>query len=145
MRLIQWQPVSPLRQFQREMDRLFNRFDNEPGQTSAGGFPALNVWEEADKIFVEAELPGLKAENLEISITGGNQLTLKGERKQNVPEKALVHREERGFGSFARLLALPFPVNADKVDAKFENGVLTISLSKHDAAKPRKITVKTEA
>ena len=104
----------------------------------------MNVWEDNDTVFVEAELPGLDLKDLEIYVTGRNQLTLKGERKQNPPEQAVWHREERGTGSFARVLTLPVQVDADKVDARFENGVLLVKLAKHEAAKPRKITVKSE-
>jgi HSP20 family protein len=77
-------------------------------------------------------------------VTGGNQLSIKGERKPRVPEKGVTHRQERSFGTFARVLSLPFPVNPDKVDAHFENGVLTVKLAKHESAKPRKIKVTGE-
>jgi HSP20 family protein len=133
-----------MRDFQTEMNRLFDRWDNGGTQGLAVAYPAVNVWEEGDHVFVEAELPGMDPKDLEIHVTGGNQLTLKGERKPNVPEKGVVHRQERGFGSFVRVLTLPFPVNADKVDARFENGVLLVKLAKHEAAKPRKIAVKAE-
>jgi HSP20 family protein len=147
MSLSRWQPFSPvwnqLQQLQSEMNRLFDRWgDGGPG--SAAGFPAVNLWEEGDEVFIEAELPGLDRNDLEIYVTGGNQLTLKGERKPTVPEKSVRHRQERGFGRFVRQISLPFPVNADKVDAHFENGVLLIKLAKHESAKPRKIKVKAE-
>jgi HSP20 family protein len=148
MRQTRWQPFNPLwdqvHQLQTEMNRLLDRWtDQGNGPRSFGGsFPTVNVWENADHVFVEAELPGLDAKDLEIHVTGGNQLTIKGERKQQVPEKAVMHRQERGFGSFVRVLTLPFNVDPEKVDARFENGVLVVDLSKHEAAKPRKITVK---
>jgi HSP20 family protein len=147
MALLRWQPFSPvwnqLQQLQSEMNRLFDRWGDNGGSGLAA-FPPVNVWEEGDQVFVEAELPGMSQKDLEIYVTGGNQLTLKGERKPSFPEKSVRHRQERGFGSFARVLTLPFPVNADKVDAHFENGVLQIKLAKHESAKPRKITVKAE-
>ena len=149
MRQTRWQPFSPVwnqaQQLQSEMNRLFDRWgDGGRGRAFATTYPAVNVWEDAEHIFVEAELPGLDAKNIEIHVTGGNQLTLKGERKQDVPDKGVVHRQERGFGSFVRVLALPLQVNADGVDARFENGVLLLKLPKHEAAKPRKINVKSE-
>lgn len=150
MRLSRWQPFTPfldqLQQLQGEMNRLVERWGGDGGWTRglAATYPAVNVWEDTDNVYVEAELPGLDLKDLEIYVTGGNQLTLKGERKQSVPEKSLAHRQERGFGSFTRVLTLPFNVDADKVDARFENGVLLIKLAKHAAAKPRKITVKAE-
>jgi HSP20 family protein len=141
-----WQPFSPvwdhLRQLQSEMNRLFERWGDDGGRT--GAFPALNVWEEGDALFVEAELPGLDLQDLEIYVTGNNQLTLKGERKPAVPDKSVRHRQERGFGAFNRTLTLPFAVDPDKVDARFENGVLRIRLTKHESARPRKIAVKAE-
>src|SRR4051794_13050483 len=108
-----------LQQFQSEMNRLFDRWTPNGGPAGlAAAYPALNVWEDADQVFVEAELPGLKLEDLEIFVTGGNQLTIKGERKPPTPEKGVWHRQERGFGTFVRTLTLPFPVDADKVDAR---------------------------
>jgi len=127
------------------MNRLFDRWgDGGRWRGLTAAYPAVNVWEDGESVFVEAELPGLDSKDLEIHVTGGNQLTLKGERKQNVPEKGVVHRQERGFGNFVRVLTLPVQVNADRVDARFENGVLLIKLAKHEAAKPRKIAVKVK-
>jgi HSP20 family protein len=132
-----------MQQLQTEMNRLLDRWgDGGRGRGLAAAYPAVNVWEDTESVFVEAELPGLDPKELEIHVTGGNQLTLKGERKQNIPQKGVVHRQERGFGSFVRVLTLPFQVNSDRVDAHFENGVLLVKLAKHEAAKARKITVK---
>ena len=130
-----------MRQFQGEMNRLFDRWAG-PGQSGGAEFPALNVWEEGEHVLVEAEVPGLDLKDLEIYVTGGNQLTLKGERRPPTTEKGVWHRQERAFGAFSRTLTLPFPVDADKVDARLENGVLLLRLSKHESARPRKIPVK---
>jgi HSP20 family protein len=147
MRLSRWHESNPwwnpLSQFQNEMNRLFDRWNGGDGLFGAAAFPPLNVWEEGDHAFVEAELPGQDLKNLEIYVTGGNQLTLKGERKPNAPEKGVLHRQERAFGSFVRTLTLPFPVDPNKVEARLENGVLAVKLAKHESARPRKITVKT--
>lgn len=143
-----WQSFHPvwnqLQQFQEEMNRLFDRWGNGSTFGGASGFPALNVWEDGELVHVEAELPGLDLKDVEIYVSGGNQLTLKGERKSNLPERGIWHRQERSFGSFTRSLTLPFPVDAEKVDARLENGVLHIQLSKHESARPRKIPVKAE-
>jgi HSP20 family protein len=150
MRLTRWQPFTPvynqLQQFQHEMNQLFDRWggDGVNRWFGAASFPALNVWEDADQLYVEAELPGLDLKDLEIYVTNGNQLTLKGKRKQPQTEKGVWHRQERGFGAFVRTLTLPFVVDADKVDARFENGVLLVKLAKHETAKAHKITVKAE-
>jgi HSP20 family protein len=150
MRLSRWQRFNPvwnqLHQLQMEMNQLFDRWGTDGGRLLGLGaaFPAVNVWEDADTVHVEAELPGLDLKDLEIYVTGGNQLTVKGERKRNVPEQGVWHREERGFGNFTRTLTLPFQVDAEKVEARFENGVLLVTLPKHEASKPRKIPVKSE-
>jgi HSP20 family protein len=135
---------SQLQQFQGEMNRLFERWGGEGGAAGVAGFPALSVWEEGDRLVVEAELPGLDLKEVEIYVTGGNQLTIQGERKPPVPEKGAWHRQERGFGRFVRTLTLPYPVNADNVEARLENGVLVVQLAKHESARPRKIPVKGE-
>jgi HSP20 family protein len=147
MRSSRWQPFTPmfnqLQQFQNEMNRLFDRW-NDGGRAGVATFPALNVREEGDEVFVEADLPGLDLKDLEIYVTGGNQLTIKGERKPYAAEKGVWHRQERAYGHFTRSLTLPFPVDADKVDARLENGVLLVRLAKHESARPRKIQVKAE-
>lgn len=149
MRLTRWHvanPVwEPLQQLQGEMNRLLERWGGSGlGRAFAPSFPAVNLWEDEDSLCVEAELPGLNLNDLEIYVTGDNQLTIKGERKPVVPEKGVWHRQERGAGSFVRTLDLPFAVNRDRVEAHFENGVLFIKLPKHENARPRKINVKGE-
>jgi HSP20 family protein len=141
MRVTNWQSLNPVwKQMQEEMNRLFRRWDGGL-RSFAASYPAVNIWEDKDSVFVEAELPGINANELEIHVTGGDQLTLKGERKVELPEGAVSHRQERGAGSFVRVLTLPFRVDADKVEAHYENGVLLIKVAKHEAAKPRKIIV----
>jgi HSP20 family protein len=150
MRLSRWQTFTPLwdqlQHLQGEMNRLIDRWGGDGGWARglATTYPPVNVWEDTDHVFVEAELPGLDLKDLELYVTAGNQLTLKGERKPTLPEQGIAHRQERGFGSFVRTLTLPFDVDADRVDARFENGVLFIKLAKHAAAKPRKINVKSD-
>jgi HSP20 family protein len=145
-----WQPFgslwNELQTLQSEMNHVFDRW-GENGSRLLGlapAYPALNVWEDSDAVHVEAELPGLDLKGLEIYVTGGNQLTIKGERTQPVVEKGVWHRQERSFGAFTRSLTLPFNVDADKVDARFDNGVLVVKLAKHESAKPRRIEVKSE-
>ena len=139
-----WQPFSPVwnqfAQLQNEMNRLFDRWGD--GRRPQPEFPPMNISEVDDALVVEAELPGLDMKDLEIYVTGTDQLTLKGERKEKLPEKGLQHRQERGMGKFARVLTLPVPVDANRVEARLENGILTLKLPKHESAKPRKINVK---
>ncbi|MBY0524311.1 MAG: Hsp20/alpha crystallin family protein [Gemmataceae bacterium] len=150
MRLSRWEPLggmfNQVNHLQKEVNRLFDRWGGDGWNLMNGNtqFPPLNVWEDAEHVSVDCELPGLDLKDLEIYVTGGNQLTIKGERKQQLSENAVFHRQERTFGTFVRVLTLPFPVNSDKVEAKLEHGVLTIKLAKHEAAKPRKIAIKAE-
>jgi HSP20 family protein len=116
--------------------------DGGQGPDNAASYPAVNIWEDADSVHVEAEVPGLEQEDLEIYITGSNQFTIKGQRKEKAPEKGIVHRQEREFGTFVRVLTLPIAVDRDKVEARFENGILLAKLAKQESSKPRKITVK---
>jgi len=132
-----------LAQFQHEMNRLFDRWGGD-GPATVSAFPPVNVWEENDRVVLEAELPGLELKDLEIFVTGGNQLTLKGQRQAPAPEKGVWHRQERGQGVFQRTLTLPFVVDPDKVEARLENGVLSVQLAKHESARPRKIQVRAE-
>jgi HSP20 family protein len=146
MRLPHWPSNAlwnQLAQFQHEMNRLFDRWGGG-GPAAAPAFPPVNVWEENDQVVLEAELPGLELKDLEIFVTGGNQLSLKGERKTPLSEKAVWHRQERAQGVFQRTLTLPFAVDADKVEARLENGVLRVNLAKHESARPRKIQVRAE-
>ena len=129
-----------LNEMQHEVNRVFDRWGHHP--FGIGEFPALNLWEDEDALHVEAELPGLELQDLEIFVTGHNQLTLKGERKPPTVENGVAHRQERAFGKFTRTLTLPFAVDENAVEARFENGVLKIRLPKHEATKPRKIAIK---
>jgi HSP20 family protein len=135
-----------LANLQNEMNRLFNRWGGD-GNRETGvvtTYPAVNIWEDSENVYIEAELPGVNKDSLEIYVTGGNQFTLKGERQPPAEEEGVWHRQERGSGSFVRVLTLPVSVDQNKVDAHLENAVLQIKLAKHEASKPRKITVKAE-
>ena len=129
-----------LNEMQHEVNRVFDRWGHHP--FGIGEFPAINLWEADDALHLEAELPGLELNDLEIFVTGRIQLTIKGERKAPATPKAIQHRQERGFGKFTRTLTLPFAVDENAVEARFENGVLNVRLPKHEAAKPRRIEIK---
>lgn len=129
----------------REMNRFqeeFNRAFNKAGHWAGVG-PAVNVWADEHAVFVEADLPGVDPAKLDIAVTEGNRLTISGERAEVTVENAVWHRQERGSGTFVRELTLPTLVDADKVEARYEAGVLRLTLPKAEAAKPRKITVRT--
>jgi HSP20 family protein len=122
--------------------QLDQMFDDTPQQRGiAGVFPLTNLTEDKDKYYVRAELPGVKADGLEIQITGKN-LAISGERKiAEAEEGARYHRREREAGTFSRMIGLPGEVDTDKVEANLENGVLTIVVSKAEIAKPKQISV----
>jgi len=133
-----------LNRLQGEMDRLFGLQGAPVLRTLAPAYPPLNVWEDETAFHVEAELPGLTREQLQVTVTQRDQLTLRGERRPEEGERSNWHRRERGFGRFERVLSLPAPVDADKVEAKLEHGVLRLTLPKAAEALPRRITVKAE-
>ncbi|MBN2291025.1 MAG: Hsp20/alpha crystallin family protein [Pirellulales bacterium] len=144
-----WQPFgfvgTEMNRLQHEMNRLFNRFglaESNDEFRVAPSYPALDLWQDGENLYVEAELPGLELDDLEIYVTGGNELTLKGKREAPVVEDGTWHRRERGFGNFSRVMTLPHNVNAEKVDATLKNGVLTVTLPKLENSKHRRITVK---
>lgn len=133
-----------LERVRRQMDRLFEgltgRFLREPG---AGVFPLINVTEGSDNYYVRAELPAVKADDLDISVTGSS-LSIAGERKIAIEdETANYHRREREAGEFSRMINLPGQVNTSKVEARCVDGVLTVVLPKSEAAKPKQIDIKT--
>ncbi len=105
-----------------------------------GTFPALNMWEDERQVFVEAELPGLTMEDIEVLVQR-DELTIRGQRKANGPADAAFHRRERGVGEFNRVIQLPYEVDSEKVSATIRDGVLSITLAKAEAALPRKIKV----
>jgi HSP20 family protein len=135
-----WSPFDELRTLQREMNRLFDGYESG---TALSRFPALNVWGNGENVIVTAELPGLEVEDLDISVVN-NQLTIKGERKADKPaEDAVRHRRERASGQFVRTVRLPFAVENDKVTARYDKGVLSITMPRHEATKPKRIEIKT--
>jgi len=137
-------PFDELERMRRELDRLSGDFSGSVFRLpSAGVFPLVNVTEDPDNYYVRAELPGVKTDELGISVTG-DTLTLSGERKlPEENEKASYHRREREAGSFSRVISLPSRLNVDKVKAHAEDGVLTVVLPKAESAKPRQIAVKS--
>jgi HSP20 family protein len=127
------------------MDRLFDDAFTRPLSLSAvSAMPAIDLYQTNDEVIVKAALPGLKADEVQISVTG-DVLTLRGEFKQEEEKKeATWHIRERRFGSFERSVMLPTDVQTDKARADFENGVLTVTLPKAEAVKPRTISIKAK-
>jgi HSP20 family protein len=138
-----WNPLRELEQLQRRMDRLFqDTYGTERVPWRAGVYPLVNLSEDKDHLYVRAELAGIQAADLEITLQDNN-LILRGERKIAAEEKQVnYHRRERESGFFRRIVALPAQVRGDKVEATCKDGILTIKMAKPEEMKPRKIEVK---
>jgi len=135
-----WSPVTELERLQDEINSLFSGVSGAVHE-----FPPVNLWVNNDEAIVTAEVPGLNGEDVDISVSG-ETLTLRGVRKpeeQKEKEEAVFARRERLFGQFTRTLQLPFVIDADKVNASYSKGVLTITLPRAESDKPRKIQIKT--
>jgi HSP20 family protein len=139
-----WPGFGRLSSLRDELDRLFESPWTELARTSqllSGWTPALDVHEDKDNFVVHAELPGMKREEIDVSLHDG-ALSISGERKLETKyEEAEAYRTERFFGKFQRTVTLPAPVAADKVKAQYKDGVLTVTLPKTEAAKPKQIDV----
>jgi HSP20 family protein len=143
--LIRWEPVRDMMSLREAMDQLFNDAFTRPVNMSGGsGIPAIDLYQNNDEVVVKAALPGLKADDVQISVTA-DVLTLRGEFKQENEQKdATYHIREQRYGSFERSVMLPSDVQTDKAKADFENGVLTITLPKAESVKPKAITIKAK-
>jgi len=135
-----------------EVDHVFERFFRDPWCTglwdslwpSVGVSPRMDLAESENDVTVTAELPGIDPKDVELNVTG-NVLTIRGEKKQEKEErKRNYHSVERQYGGFQRSIQLPSTVDADKVDATYKDGILTVTLAKHPEARPKRITVKSE-
>lgn len=137
-------PFEEMERLRRQMELLSGGRTGERlwSTPAAGVFPLMNITEDKDNYYVRAELPGLKADDLELSVTG-DTLSISGERK--IPaedEKAQYHRREREAGRFSRIVSLPAQLDTGKVEASCTDGVLTVILPKAEVAKPRQIAIK---
>jgi HSP20 family protein len=142
MALVRWEPMRELNTLQGEMNRLFNSFfDEERNGTRRRWAPAVDLLEREDSLVLKADLPGLTKEDVRIEVRD-NVLTISGERRSDVEDKQNgYYRVERAFGSFSRSLTLPDGVDADRIAASFENGVLEVTIPKPEERQPRRITI----
>jgi len=143
--LMRWEPIRDMMTLRQAMDRLFEDSFVRPAGlgTSAVADVAMDMFETDSEVVLKAELPGVKPEEVDVSITE-DVLTIKGEHKEEKEEKeASYYRKELRYGSFSRSVRLPTSVNSEKAEAVFENGMLTLTLPKAEEVKPRQIKVKT--
>ena len=144
MNIIKYDPFREMRSLQDEVNRLFaSSFSRGDNDLMRGAWsPSVDIFENQNEIVLEAELPGMKPEEVEISIEN-NVLTIHGERKfEKKDENDNFHRVERSYGSFTRSFTLPPTVRSENAQAEFENGVLRLTLAKREEAKPRRIEIK---
>ena len=143
--LTRWEPAREMMTLREAMDHLFDDAFTRP--LSYNGFtamPAVDLYQTDDSVVVKATLPGLKADDVDISIVG-DRLTLRGEFKQEDEQNgATYHLREQRYGTFERSLRLPTDVKTDKAKAEFENGILTVTLPIAEEVKPRSITIKAK-
>ena len=136
-------PLDELYRMRQQLDQMFEDTKAPYQRASAGVFPLINLTEDKENYYVRAELPGVKADQLDIQVTANN-IAISGERKiAAVEEGTRYHRREREAGTFSRMIALPGEVNTEKVEANLENGILTVMVPKAEAAKPKQISVKS--
>jgi HSP20 family protein len=153
MTLTLWKKQPPinseLARLRDEMDQTFERFFNEPwgliepkALRSEGWFPPLDVSETDNAVTIRAEIPGIAAKDLDISVSG-TTLSISGQKEEHEENKEEnFYRSERRFGSFRRVVELPDTIDADKVTAESDNGVVTIQVAKKPGVRPRKVEVR---
>lgn len=145
--MITWSPVREMDDLKREINSIFNtfytpnRWDRRNGRYS-NSYPKLNIYEDKDHYFVEAIAPGLDTGKFDISVQD-QTITISGE-KATLPqdENTTVVRNERAYGKFTRTLELPNAIISDNVEAKYQNGILYITVPKAEEVKPKRIEVK---
>lgn len=131
--------VPEILRLQQEMNRLFSNAE----QNASHDYPTINVWEKDERVVVTAELPGMDPEKIDISVTG-NVLTLVGtSNSEALKEGEMYLRQERGPGAFMRNFQLPFQVSSKEVEAKYEKGILSITLPRLKEDLPKKIKINS--
>jgi len=147
MSIVRYDPFRDLRSLQEEVNRLFTgnmaRSFDEEGIARGSWSPSVDIYENKDQIVLEAELPGMKREDFDLSVEN-NTITLRGERHfEKKDETDNYHRVERAYGSFTRSFTLPNTVTAEGATAEYTNGVLRVTLPKREDTKARRIEIKT--
>jgi HSP20 family protein len=141
-----YEGLQTLRRLNNVLDEAFGNWplqQDESGSITSAWHPAVDVFEDKDAVKIVAELPGVKPEDVKLSLES-NLLTIRGEKKQEAEERTeRVHRYERSYGSFERAFALPSTVDGEKISAEYENGILTVTVPKAERARPREIPVRT--
>ena len=149
MSIMRWKPTRDLFTIREDMNRLFDSFFSELPERRRGllegeWVPSVDVAETDDEIVVTVELPGVKQDDVDITVTD-DILILKGKKEEEKEiKKENYHRVERSYGSFQRSISLPTAVRADKAKATYNNGVLNVTVPKTEEAKPKQIKISVE-
>lgn len=148
MAIVKWEPLKDFVTLQDRMNQFLsdtlNNYETENSRLVQDWVPAVDVYEDAEAIQLKAELPGMEMKEIEVRIEN-NALEIRGEKKiEQTEKKENYHRIERVFGRFSRSFRLPNTVAQDKIKAKYDRGILTITLPKREETKPRSITVQVE-
>lgn len=144
--LTRWEPVREMMTLREAMDRLFDDAFTRPLSARDGGWstPAIDMYQTDNDVVVKAALPGFKAEDVQINVTG-DVLTIRSEMKHEDEQNDKAwHIREHRWGSFERSISLPTDVVSEKAQADFDNGILTVTLPKAEEVKPKTITVKAK-
>jgi HSP20 family protein len=148
MNIVRWNPFGEVSLLQNQMNRLFEgALKGWPGDATgtSNWIPAVDIYESENELVVNLDLPGVEPKDVDVSVEN-NILTIRGERRfEEKQEKENYHRVERSYGTFARSFTLSTRVDADKIRANYHAGVLSVTLPKAEAAKPKKIQIATAA
>src|ERR1700745_2241620 len=134
---LNFDPFIELRRMQSEMNRLFSGYST----STVREFPPVNIWLGDNSVVVTAELPGVSRDDVTLNLQD-DVLTLEGKREPHQPEDGNWQRRERRYGSFSRAVQLPFRIDPDKVQARFNKGILEIELQRLEADRPKKIEIR---
>ena len=153
MTLVKWNPARELLNVEREFNKLFNTFNSRFGfddssmnedLENAVWSPLTDISENKDQYILKLDLPGVSKENLKLNFHDG-ELIISGERKQEKEDKdSKYHRIERTYGKYFRSFTLPQTIQADKINAEFKDGQLTITVPKSEEAKPKELEIKVK-
>lgn len=130
-------PFAELRLLERQVNRVFRDVHGR-----GTDYPSMNYWSNENEAYLEVEMPGVDQKDFELTVSD-DLVTISGERKDSYAnEQGTAHRQERAFGQFSRTLQLPYTVDADKVTARYEHGVLRVTLPRHEATKSKRIAIQ---
>ncbi len=148
MAIVKWEPLKDLVTLQDRMNQFLsdtlNNHETENGRLVQDWVPSVDIYEDSDAIQLHAELPGMNLKEIEVKVAN-NILEIKGEKKiEKQEKKENYHRVERVFGRFARSFRLPVTIDQEKIRAKYDQGILTLTLPKREETKPKNITVEVK-